>query len=167
MFGHAGNHVAWCLPEPLRPVLPHQIVVAADAARRDDHGLCLQREVADDFARTAFSPLDDIRLEDRPADAIDGAVLAQERIDPVAEFEGELAVPNSFARPPLERLDNARTGAPRDGEARHRIALTQGIVPPALAPADPRKQSVTHGSQPGPFFPCRKADIGFRPTPRP
>src|SRR4029077_2544325 len=99
MFGHAGNHVAWCLPEPLRPVLTYQIVVAADSAGRDDRGLCMQREVTDDLARTAFSPLDDIRLEDRPADAIDGAVVAQQRIDAVAEFEGELAVPNSFARP--------------------------------------------------------------------
>jgi len=40
--------------EALRPVPPHQIVIAADAAGGDDHGLGTQREVTDDLARAAF-----------------------------------------------------------------------------------------------------------------
>jgi hypothetical protein len=71
MFGHAGDHVFGRFPEAFRPVLPDQVVVAADAAGGDDHGLRAQREVADDFARAALAALDIIRLEDRAVDATD------------------------------------------------------------------------------------------------
>ena len=74
MFGHAGDHVLRRFAKPLRPVLPDQVVIAADAAGSDDHGLRVKREVADDFARTALAALDGVRLEDRAADAVDGAV---------------------------------------------------------------------------------------------
>jgi hypothetical protein len=42
MLGHAGDHELRGIAEPLRPVLPYQIVIAADAAGGDDHGLRLQ-----------------------------------------------------------------------------------------------------------------------------
>ena len=58
MFGHAGDHVFRRVAKALRPVLPDQIVIAADAAGGDDHGLRVQREVAGDLARTAFAALD-------------------------------------------------------------------------------------------------------------
>jgi hypothetical protein len=31
MLGHAGDHVFWCFPKTLWPVLPDQIVITADA----------------------------------------------------------------------------------------------------------------------------------------
>jgi hypothetical protein len=50
MFGHAGDHEFWRCAETARPVLPHQVMVAADAAGGDDHGSCLQAEVANHIA---------------------------------------------------------------------------------------------------------------------
>src|SRR5229473_1193855 len=102
MFGHAGDHALRSLPKPLRPVLPDQIVIATDAAGGDDHRLGAQVEVADDLARTALAALDIIRFEDRAADAVDGAVRDAERIDAMAEFEGDPTVRLGLPRPPLE-----------------------------------------------------------------
>src|SRR5258708_36101170 len=70
MFGHAGDHVSWRVAEALRPVLPDQIVIAADASGSDDHGLRTQREIAGHLARAALAALDRVGLEDRPRDAI-------------------------------------------------------------------------------------------------
>src|ERR1700744_1357603 len=91
MFGHAGDHVPRRLAKPLRPVLPDQFVIAADAAGGDDHGLRMQGEVAGNFARTALAAPDIVRLEDRTADAGDGAARDLERIDAVAEPERQAA----------------------------------------------------------------------------
>ena len=46
-----------------------------------------------------------VRLEDHPTDAIDGAAGDRERIDPVAEFEGQAAARLGLPRAELERLD--------------------------------------------------------------
>ena len=167
MFGHAGDHVFWRIAEALRPVLPHQVVIAADAAGGDDHGLRAQREVADDFARTAFSALDVIGCENRAADAVDGAVGDRERIDAVAEPECQPAARLRLARPPLERLDNAGTGAPGDMKPRHRIAVAHRVIAAALGPADHGKDPMAHRPQPAAFFARRERHIGFRPALRP
>ena len=95
----------------LRPVLPDQVVIAADTAGGDDHGLGAQREVADNLARTALAALDIVRREDRAADAIDDTIGDRERIDAVAEPERQASAGLGLARPPFERLDNAGTGA--------------------------------------------------------
>src|SRR5437667_13462 len=63
MFGHAADQVFGRFAQASRPILAYQIVIAADAAGGDDHGLGAQRELADDVARGAFSPLDIRRLE--------------------------------------------------------------------------------------------------------
>src|SRR5438270_261067 len=81
-----------------------------DAARGDDHGLRAKRELADDAARRAFSPLDIRRLEDHPADAVDGAAGDAERVDAVTEVEAQIAVGLCLARAPLERFDDAGAG---------------------------------------------------------
>lgn len=49
VLGHAGDHVDRRFAEALRPVLPHQVMIAADAAGGDDDGRRMQGEVAGDF----------------------------------------------------------------------------------------------------------------------
>ena len=167
MFGHAGDQVSGRLAQASRPVLAYQIVIAADAAGGDDHGLGAQRELADDVARGAFSPLDIRRLEDHPADAVDGAVGDAERVDPMAEAEAQIAVGLRLARAPLERFNDAGAGAPGDVKPRHRIAVAHGVVAAALGPADDRKDSMTHGAEPGALLGSCERHIGFRPALRP
>src|ERR1700722_11378341 len=142
-------------------------MIAADAAGGDDDGLRTQAEVADRFARTAPPLRHQIRFEDRAVDALDGAVMNRERLDKVAEFEGQ---PSRFFRAPgagLERLDDAGTRAPGDVEPGHRIAVAHGVVAAALGPADHRKNTVAHRPQPTPLLGGGESQIGLRPAPRP
>src|SRR3984893_18477055 len=167
MFGHAGDHVLRSLPEPLRPVLPDQVVIAADAAGGDDHRLGAQGEVADDLARAALAALDIVSFEDRAADAVDGAAGDAERIDAMAEFEREAAVRLGLPRPPLERVDNPGGGAPTYMKSRHRIAMAHCVVAAALGPADDGKDSMAHRAEPAALFTGRARDTSFRPALRP
>jgi len=152
MFGHAGDHAFRRFAEPLRPVLPHQVVIAADAAGGNDHGLGTQREVAGDLARAALSPLGIVRFEDRARDAIDGAVGHGQGIDAVAEPERQPSLRLRFASPSFERLDDAGAGAPGHMEPGHRIAMAHGIVTAALRPADHGEEPKPHGAEPCAFF---------------
>jgi hypothetical protein len=167
MFGHAGDHIFWRVAKPLRPVLPDQIVIAADAAGGDDHGLGVQCEVADDAARTALAARHMIRFEDRTADAIDSAVADRKRIDVVAEPECQPPAGLCLACPPLERLDDSGARAPGDMKPRHRIAVAHRIIAAALGPADQRKKPVAHRPQPAAFLACREGHVSFGPAPRP
>ena len=107
------------------------------------------------------------RREDRAADAVDGAVGDAERIDAVAEFEGQPAAGLRLARPPLERLDDAGAGAPADMKPRHRIAVAHRVIAAALGPADHRENAVAHRAQPVALFAGGERHIGFGPAPRP
>src|SRR6201746_792524 len=167
MLRHARDHeLRWCA-EALGPVLPDQIVIAADAARGNDHGLGAQREVAAPLARRPLAALDGVGLENRAADAFDGAVGDNKRIDAVAELEDDLAALVGFARATFERLDDPGTGAPGDMKARHRIAVAHGVIAAALGPADDGENAVAHRAQPFALFAGGDGDIGFGPLPRP
>src|SRR6201992_3310788 len=112
VVGHAEDHVLRRLAQPLRPVLPDQIVIAADPAGRHDDSLRPQTEIADDLARTALAALGVVGLEDRASDPVDGAMGDGERIDAVAEAEGQEPACLRFARAAFERLNDPRPGAP-------------------------------------------------------
>src|SRR6266700_2622401 len=167
MLGDARDQVPGRFAKTLRPVLAYQIVVAADAAGGDDHGLGAKRELADEVARRAFSPLDIRRFEDHPADAVHSAVGDGERIDPVTEAEAQIAVGLCLARAALERFDDAGAGAPGDVKPWHRIAVAHGVITAALGPADDRKDPMTHGAEPIALLAGCERDIGFRPALRP
>ena len=168
MFGHAGDHVARSVAEPLRPVLPHQFVIAADAARGHDHGLGAQGELADQRDANCC-------CRARP-DRAQGSNLRRhstlavgdgERIDTVAKAENEAARGRRLVRPPLERLDHAGAGAPAHMELWHRVAMAHGVIAAAFRPADHRKYPVAHRAQPSALFTSSERDIGFRPALRP
>src|SRR4051794_37651467 len=167
MFGHAGDHIGRRFAQALRPVLPDQIMIAADPAGGDDHRLCVQREIPGDLARAALAAQDVVRLEDRTRDPVDRTVGDGERIDTVAEPKRQPAARLGFARPPLERLDNTGAGAPADMEPRYRIAVPHRVVTAALGPADNGEDPMTHGAEPSAFFASRERYIGFRPAPGP
>src|SRR2546423_7081277 len=136
MLGNAGDHECRRRTEPLRPVLPHQLVIAADATGGDDHGLRLQRKLADDVARRALAALDIVGGENGAADAIHRAVGDGQRIDAVAEPEAQPAASDGLARAALERLDDAWPGTPGDMKARHRITVAHRVIAAALGPSD-------------------------------
>ena len=166
MFGHAGDHVLRRLAEALRPVLPDQIVIAADAAGGDDHRLRAQREIADDFARRTLAARDRSGSRTAPltpstAPLVITSVSTRWRNLNVAGRSSRLA------RAALERLDDAGAGAPGDVKARHRIAMAHRVIAAALGPADHRENTVSHRAQPVALFAGRERNIGFRPALRP
>ena len=140
MIGHAGDHALRRLAETRGPVLPHQIMVGADAARGDDHGLRAELEIAGDSARTLFAARDRGRFEDFACDAVDDTALARQRIHAVAEFQRHEPARRGLAHALRERNDDAGAGAPGDVKTRHRIAVTDRAIAAALRPADDRKE---------------------------
>ena len=76
-------------PKRSRPVLPHQLVIGANAARRDDDRLRFELEGADDLARTLAAALDIAWLKDIAAGAVDRRTRSGEFIDAVPELEGD------------------------------------------------------------------------------
>src|SRR3954449_5622700 len=81
----------------------------------------------------------------------------------MAETELDQATLLRRAHPALERLDDARTGAPRDVEARHRVAMAGCGVSAALGPADDGKDAVPHLVQPGALLPAGEVDVRLGP----
>src|SRR3954454_18946274 len=167
MLWHAGDHKFWRRSEPLRPVLPHQLVIAADAAGRHDHGFGLQRELSGDVARRALAALDIIRGENGTADAIHRAVGDRKRVDAMAEPKAQPAAADGRARTALERLDDAGPGAPGDMKARHRIAVAHRVVAAALGPSDHGEDAMAHRTQPRALLAGRERHIGLGPLPWP
>ena len=103
----------------------------------DDHRAGAQLERADrvavggDAARARRRARGSCRRRRRPRRR------DRQRVDAVAEAQ---VVEPAAARPPHERLDHARPGAPGDVEARDRVAVPDRAVPAALGPADVRHQ---------------------------
>jgi len=85
----------------------------------------------------------------------------------VTEFEADQPAFLGLAHAAHERFQHAWTGAPGDVEARHRIAVADGIAATALGPADDGEEFQAALHQPGTFFAGGKADIGLRPFARP
>ena len=66
-----------------------------------------------------------------------------------------------------ERLDHTRAGAPRDMEARHRVAVPDGAVAAALGPADHGEEADALLLQPGALLAGGEVHVRLRPPPRP
>ena len=127
----------------------------------------LKLEIAGDVARALVAALDGARLQDVAAHAVDGRTRAGQFVDPVTEFEADQPAFLGLAHALHERFEHAGAGAPGDVEARHRIAVADGIAAAALGPADDGKEFQAALHQPGAFLAGGKADIGLGPFARP
>jgi len=134
-------------------------VVGADAAGGHEHGRGVQLEAARLRARARGSAGGVARGEDRAADAVDGAVRHAQLVDAVPEPQLHEPLLDRGPHPPLERLDEARSGAPRDVKPRHRVAVPVGQVPAALGPADHGEEPHALGVQPRPLLTGHEVDV--------
>ena len=151
---------------PLRPVLAHQVVVAADAAAGDDHRLT--RETRTRRRRFATTP--------RPRGALDGSSTAPRT--PVTAPSSTISSSTRCrcAKRHLRRCRAAGArrsstmrgpGAPGDVEPRHRVAVSACVVAAALGPADQREDLQPALPQPAALLPRGEVDVGVRPLPGP
>ena len=97
----------------------------------------------------------------------DGAVGGRERGHAVAAEDRHASLRLGGFDGGLERGDDARTGAPRDVEARHRVAGAGGGVAAALGPAHDREEADALLTQPGALLLVRELQVRLRPAPRP
>src|ERR1700733_3174827 len=73
----------------------------------------------------------------------------------------------AFPRALHKRREHARSGAPRQMKARHRIAMAARVAAAALGPTDDGKEADTTLAQPRAFLAGGEVDISLRPWPRP
>ena len=107
------------------------------------------------------------RLEHRPAHAGHRAAGDHQLVDLVAEAQLDQPARGRLAHAALERLDHARPGAPREVEARHRVAVPDRQVAAALRPADVGHELHAHPGQPRALLAGGEVDVGLGPAPRP
>jgi hypothetical protein len=164
---HAGDHASRWVAEAGGPRPAHEVVVAADASRRDDDRLRAELEVPDLDAGARSAALDGRRLEDGPADPGHDAARLDEGVDAVPEGEPDEPARDALPDPTLERLDEAGARAPRDVEARHGVAVSVRPAVAALGPADHREEPQALLAQPGTLLAGREVEIRVRPLARP
>ena len=150
-----------------RPLGAHEVVVAADAAARDDDGRGAQLEVADDLAgarRAASAPR---RRQHGSAHADHGPALDDQVVDSVPVQRGDESGLHAGADPVDERLEDAGPGAPDDVEPGHRVAVPDRGVAAALGPADDGEEAHALPAQPGPLLAGGEVEVGLGPRLRP
>ena len=141
VVGHARDHVFRSPPQAPRPIPPHQRVIGADAARRNNDCLRFELKGAEDIARTLAAALDIAWLKDIAAHAVDHRTRSRDLIDAVPELERDESSFLAFSHARDERLEHTRPRSPGEMKARHRIAVTGGAATAALRPADHRKKA--------------------------
>lgn len=132
----------------------HDVVVGADAARGDDHGLGGQFERADLLAAGGDAARCVVRGEEGAPHAARRALLQHQLVHPVAVEEGEQTVAGGLPGVADERLDDTGTGAPGDVEAGHGVAVAVGAQVAALGPADRGQQLDAVPLQPDALLPA-------------
>ena len=152
--------------EAAGPVGPHQVVVAADAAGAHQHRLGAELEAVGDVAVGRAAALGAVGCQDGAAHAGHRPAGHHQRVDAVAE--------SSSSRPAAWALRTRRTngsstraGAPRDVEARHRVAVPAGTAVAALGPADDREEPHALLVQPRALLAGGEVDVGLGPLARP
>ena len=130
--GHAAEQLFGHPAHPLRPVLAHQVVVAADAATGDDHRLCAEIRSRRRCFVTTPRRAARRRLQHRAAHADRGAVLDDQLVDAMPVREPDLRVAEQPAREDRRR---SRARSPGDVEPRHRVAVSARVVATTLGPA--------------------------------
>ena len=154
---HAGDQVLRRGAEAGGPMLANEVVVGADPAAGDDHGLGPELERADLEPRARRAACGGGRLQHGAAHPGDHAVGEDQLVHAAAELELHPARGDRRPHPPFERLDDARPGAPRDVEAGHRVAVAVGEVAAALGPADDREEPHAHPGSHDRFSPAAKS----------
>ena len=124
-------------------------------------------EVADDVAVRGRAARRVVGREHRAAHAHDGAILDDELVDAVPEPQGHQA--GRLARADLRRegRDDAGAGAPRDVEARHRVAVPDRHAVAALGPADDGEEPQALLAQPGALLAGRELEVRLGPAAAP
>ncbi len=171
--GHARHHEPRWRPEAGRPRLPDQVVVAADAAARDDHGLRAELEPALLVAVRRPPAVGAVRCQHGPAYAGHLARAARragrddQRVDPVPEREAQPPGGRVLTHPSREGLHHTWTGAPGQVEARHRVAVPVRASVSALGPPDHGEEPQPHPPQPCALLAGGEGDVRLGPPLRP
>ena len=168
MGGHAGDEVLGRGADAVGgPVAPHQLVVVADAAGGDDDRRCAEVELARGVAGGLHAARGVVVGEHGAAHAHDRAVLDDQLVDLVAEREAyeplRLGTLDGLGEDPHD----LGAGAPRQVEARDRVAVPGRAAVAALGPADEGQRLEAEVVEVGALLPVGEVDVRPRPLLRP
>ena len=152
MSRDATEHPVRRRPEPGRPTRPHHLVVAADAARGHDHGLCTQLKLSDLIAGAGHPPRRRAWLEDRATRAVHHPTRPGEAIDAVPELQRDDTVCSGLLHPPLEWGHHARAGPPGDVKTRNGVTRPARTIAATLRPTNDREEANAFLMKPGTFL---------------
>ena len=158
---HAGDHVARRLAQPLRPIAPHQLVIAADAAGGDDDRLRAQRERAGKPARTCGAALGVARLQHIALHAIDRR--RRSLLSPVTRWRKRNVTSPRLSASRTRRTNGSITPGPVP-----QVTWKRGTeLPCPVARYPPRSAQPTIGKISGPAHATRRASRPRRNPHRP
>src|SRR5690606_28153216 len=163
----AGDHLAGRGAEPLGPVAADDVVVGADAAAGDDHGLGGEFERAGRDAAGGDAAGRVVGDQHGAAHPAHRAVGGDEFVDAVAVVEGEQSVAGGLPGGADERVDDPGAGAPGDVEAGDGVAVAVGAQVAAFGPAHGGQEADAVAAEPGALLARRPLDVGPRPAHRP
>ena len=146
-------------PEPA-----HQLLVAADAAGREQHRRGVLDELAGHLAARARAARGVVGREHLPAHPGDAAVLEQQLAGGVPGAQHDPAGLAVRGELPRERLDDPGAGPPGDVEAGHGVAVPLGAAVAAFGPAHHREAAVAQPAQPVPLLAGRELQVRLGPA---
>ena len=164
---HAGEQVVRRRAEAVGPVGPHEVVVPADAARRDDDRLAAVLEVPGDVAVARDPAGRGVGSEQGSAHPRDHTAGVHELVDPVARAVEHAARGDVLAHPLLEGGDDPAARAPGDVEARYGVPVSATRAVTALGPAHDGEEGDAALAQPRPLAAGGPLDVGAAPLPAP
>ena len=127
----------------------------------------LELEFADGQTRARSTSVHRARFEDGALHPIDSPAAHRERVDAVAELDGDKAAGRRLANAPLKGRHDSRARPPCHVEAGHGIPRATRYGAPSLRPADDREEVHSLRAQPRPFLAGGEGDIGLGPFARP
>jgi hypothetical protein len=165
--GHPREHLLRWRAHSRRPLLAHEVVVAADAAARHDDGRGTQFEVGGHLPVRGRAAFRGIRSEHGAAHPDDRPLVDDEFVDPVAECQGDQTAVHSRTNAAYEGGEYPGAGSPGDVESRHRIAVFEGRVASAFGPAHHGEEPHALFTQPRSLLSGGEVEIRLGPLPRP
>ena len=164
MGGYSGQQLVGHPPHAGRPVLAHQLRVAADATTGDDDGRGAKLEFGHSSSRRRHAPGRRRGFQDGAADADHRTAFDDQFVDLVAVREADHRV---VGQPSGEDVHQARPGTPGEMKPGYRVAVTACVVPAAFGPANQGEDLQPTLAQPAALLPRGEVDVGVRPLPRP
>src|SRR5579884_780053 len=149
VVGHARNEMFGSRPQSLRPVFAHQLMIAANPSRRDNHRLRPQRECSYNCPRTRHATSDSTCFQYLSLDPIYHATAFRQGSNAMTKAQADQSSLFSLTHALHEWFENSGTRSPGHMKARNGVAMSGSERATALSPLHDREKANPLRMQPG------------------